>query len=334
MAQISTTSTGTTLSGGDGGGTHSGIMSVLNTIRYLKLLQAINNNRAQEEQPNSEQPKETSDLDEPVSIEVDVPIEVEFTTEAPYALLGKNTNAIEGKDRKLLTPAPDGLTPKLPPIVPLATAVSQVTRDKDLNVAVRIGDFYVADAHPNIAKHLESMSREHEEALSTALEGKQPKLPVDIIASDNSGKSIRFGADSKRNQGWSVDSNSSTLNISAEHIDQQMAFQSSPVADKVRALFGEIFEGSGPHVIEGKSEDIKVLVADNLVVVVDGGNRVLDAVKISQKTGEIENIFDSINGNTAREQGMEAAADFQHLVTQSRTFSVKSRKAPQRQIEP
>jgi hypothetical protein len=67
---------------------------------------------------------------------------------------------------------------------------------------------------------------------------------------------------------------------------------------------------------------------------VDGGNRVLDAVNISQKTGEIENIFDSINGKTANEQGIEAAADFRHLITESATSAVKSRKAPQRQIEP
>jgi hypothetical protein len=329
MAQISTTSTGTTLSGGDGGGTHSAIMSVLSTIRYLKLLQAINNNRALEEQPKSEQPQEPSDLDEPV------PIEVEFKTEAPYALPERRKDAIEGKDQKLLASAPDGLTPRIPPIVPLETAVSQVTKDEDLNIAVRVGEFRIADAYPNVAKHLESMSREHKESLSAALEGRQPKLPVDIVASDNSGRSIRFEANSMQNTGWSVDSNSSTLNVSAEHINQEMAFQSSPVADKVRALSGEIFEGSGPHVIEGKSGDVKVLVADNLVVVVDGGNRVLDAVNISQKTGEIDNVFDSINGTTARQQGMEAVGDFQHLITRSATSAfVESRKAPQRQIEP
>jgi hypothetical protein len=208
MAQISTTSTGTTLSGGDGGGTHSAIMSVLSTIRYLKLLQAINN-KSPEEEPKNEQPQDPNDLDEPVSIEVKTPIEVEFTPDSPYALLAGNNNAIEGKDQKRLASAPDGVTSKLLPVVPLETAVSQVTKDENLNVEVKIGDFYVTDTYPNIAKHLESISREHEESLSAALEGKRPKLPVDILASDNSGKRIRLRADSKQNQGWSVDSNSS-----------------------------------------------------------------------------------------------------------------------------
>ena len=329
MAQISTTSTGTTLSGGDGSGTHSGIMSVLGAIRYLKLLQALNGSRNVQggREPKSEEPKETSEG------EKNDPIAVEVETEPQKALEGRDQNAIEGEEPKLLSSAPDKLVPQNPPVFPLKTAASQMMKDDDLIAKVRVGEFYVKDAYPQIERHLESMSKEQREALTTAMNGGYSRLPVDIEVTDKLERNIRFASGPAQNRGWNIESGSSSLNIPAEQVEKQSTFQRSPDADRIRELSSEIFEGNGPHIIEGKETGLRILVADNLVVVVDGQtNRVLDSVEISQKTGEVKSIYDEINGRTADDQAKEALADFGHLVTQAKTTSAAS-KGKQKQRE-
>ena len=285
MAQGTTiNSTGTTLSGGEGSGTHSAILSALNAIRYLKLLKAINDNKYK----NREQPEAQSS-----QVEDDEPIDVDF----------------EENQQNLLEPAKQSALPE-----PRKQLVAgKIDRDDDLVVEVKVGDRFIKDRYSNIENGLQNnLKPDEKRALGIAMLGGLPDRDVSITTVNEADEAVRFDATSQKNSGWSVDTNASTLNVSAQEVDEQTQTQTDVATNNIRSVMKETFEGNGPHIVSGPR--FTIMMDHNTVLVVENdSNRVLDSVELDTVSGDVLKASQEVNGLNRADQAREALADYQPL---------------------
>jgi len=285
MAQGTTiNSTGTTLSGGEGSGTHSGILSALNAIRYLKILRAIENNKPRNRVIEPEVP---SDDDEPIDVEFE-----ESQCPAVKQLASASQAALP-ESRKLLT-------------------AGDIDRDDDLLVKVGIGEQRIKDHYSNIEGRLQSLNLDQKRAVGIAMLGGLPDRNVSIEAMNETGEALRFEASSERNSGWSVGTKASTLDISAQEMDEQLQKQDASAIKNIRGVINETFEGDGPHTVSGPR--FTIAMDHNTVFVVENDSgRILDSVELDTVSGDVLKASQEVNGQNRSDQAREALADYRAL---------------------
>ena len=305
MVSISPTSTGTTISSGDGSGTHSAILNVIQTISYFNLLESViaRNNKKQKDKPEPISKDIAKDGDESSikPTEAAEPIDVVWEKEPQIQLPEKVQKRLQPSD-------PGMLAEKVPepPIDPYGIAIAD---KEDLRVKIRIGEYFVEDRYPNLPERLEALPAVKQESLAAAMVGGLPAEPVSIEVINDLDKSFAFEADSRQNRGW--EANQGSLHVSSVAMREELERQNSPGAVKIRRTMEEAFGDKEPHVYPGSQYD--VYSGYDSVIVVGPKGLVKDVVELD-KLGEAGIEANQILKN---EEAREAIADYRIFSTAS-----------------
>ena len=289
-------STGTTLSGGDGSGTQSGIIAILQDIKNFRRNKGIKNSIDKLVNKKKEGEKEDS------SSESDDPIDVEFEEDQQNRLS-------KSEEHQRLSPVS-----KEQHSFPLSRRQLRKSEDsiedrEPILLDVQIGNLHIQEHYTEFDQLTDKLDLEQQEALNTALSGGLPDREVSISASTQDSESIRFIATPEANIGWHIEG-TEFVELTADEIEKQLDIQDSQAVYDIKAVMHETFDGDGPHIVSGPN--FTVAMDDDTVFVFESETgRMVDVVEIDNISQEVVKASQVVNGQTRNEQVREALADFE-----------------------